>query len=318
MNTFKEYIRASFTSLATDGYMVIDLVKLQYFSLDEIVDMQKMCMNDYYDYFIDRGISEDELLIDLNKEMSENKYFKQPRDSNMFKAMYGNTTKDGKEYINTRSPANATNCGMGSATSQRKTYFNTKMNVYRERLRPLMRALYGSPVKRHLSRFGIKLPPSKDMQLHTDMSYIREYKDLAPPPRDPDDAVAYHSFSNDGKAQRYQMIIALNDSDSGWYGYPGAHLKYDEIGDILEWPGKTRTVQVISPKVMKDVGLSRVDIPSKIGQAVIWNCGIPHGNTKCCKIPRLTLYVNYQPDKTDTVADTIIGLGNQPKGGMND
>ena len=63
---------------------------------------------------------------------------------------------------------------------------------------------------------------------------------------------------------------------------------------------------------MKELGLKRVNIPSKFGQAIIWTCGLPHGNTVCESIPRLTLYVNYQPDETDTVADRIIGLGNQP------
>ena len=46
-----------------------------------------------------------------------------------------------------------------------------------------------------------------------------------------------------GQSQRYQMIIALNDSDSGWYGYPGAHKKYGEIGEELGWPGKTKTIR---------------------------------------------------------------------------
>ena len=94
-----------------------------------------------------------------------------------------------------------------------------------------------------------------------------------------------------------------------------AHLKYDEIGDELCWPGKTKTIQKISPKTMDKLGLKRVDIPSKAGYAIIWNCGVPHGNTACKDVPRLTLYINYQPDTTDTTADKIIGLGNQPKNG---
>ena len=130
--------------------------------------------------------------------------------------------------------------------------------------------------------------------------------------RDADDPVAYHPFAQNGRFQRLQMTIGLNNSEAGWYGYEGAHLQYDNIGDKLGWPGKTRTIQKISPKIMKDLGLKRVNIPSKFGQAIIWNCGLPHGNTPCKEIPRLTLYVNYQPDTTDTVADRIIGLGNQP------
>ena len=156
------------------------------------------------------------------------------------------------------------------------------------------------------------------MPLHTDMSYVKDYREKLPDERDPDDPVSYHSFSKTGSAQRYQMIISLNDSDSGWYGYGGAHKKYKEIGDELEWPGITKTLQKISPSIMNKLQLKRTDIQSKLGHAVIWNCGVPHGNTACKKIPRLTLYVNYQPDKKDSAADSIIGLGNQPKGKLND
>ena len=95
-------------------------------------------------------------------------------------SMYGHKDKYGKHYNNTRVPANATNCGMGSATSQIKTYQNETLCEYRERLRPLMRSLYRGPVKRHLSRFGLKLPPSKKTQLHTDMSYGETYKNTPP------------------------------------------------------------------------------------------------------------------------------------------
>ena len=313
MEELSEYIHKAFTSLAENGYMVLDLVKLEYFTMDDIHILQQLCMDDYYSYFTDRGVDLKDIKIDLTKKMERNCYFKQPKESTMFNAMYGHTSKAGKQYINTRAPANATNCGMGSATSQIKTYYNETQCEYRERLRPLMKSLYRGPVKRHLSRFGLKLPPSKDMRLHTDMSYIEAYKTNRPPPRDPDDPVSYHSFSADGSAQRYQMIVSLNDSDSGWYGYSGAHLKYNEIGDELGWPGKTKTIQKISPKTMDKLGLKRVDIPSKAGHAIIWNCGIPHGNTACKDTPRLTLYINYQPDVTDTTADKIIGLGNQPK-----
>jgi hypothetical protein len=244
--------------------------------------------------------------------MKTNPYFKQPKDSAMFKAMYGQKTKDGREYLNTRAPANAMNCGMGSATSQKSTYYHPRLNELREKLRPLMTALYQSPVKRHLTRFGIKLPPAKDMQLHTDMSYIKDNREGVTGTRPADDPVAYHPYDNTGRFQRLQFIIGLNNSEAGWYGYEGAHQKYAEIGDGINWPGKTKTIQKIPIKLMKTLGLKRIDIPTRFGEAVIWNCGIPHGNSACSKIPRLVLYVNYQTDTEQTTADRIIGLGNQP------
>ena len=311
-----EQLKTEFTtqleSLRDRGYMTVDLIKFKYFTKDEIQEMQEICMGEYYNYFIKRKLKLEDIKIDLTKNLDKNPYFHQGKDSSMFKAMYGHKSKDGREYINTRVPANAMNCGMGAATSQKSTYYHKRLNDLREKIRPLMKALYGTPVKRHLTRFGLKLPPSKDMPLHTDMSYIEENKKKIPEMRDADDPVAYHPFAPTGRAQRLQMVIGLNDSESGWYGYEGAHLQYDNIGDKLGWPGKTRTIQKIPTKIMKELGLNRVDIPSKFGQAIIWNCGLPHGNSACKSIPRLTLYVNYQSDNTDTVADRIIGLGNQP------
>ena len=311
-SAMKEYITNAMISLRDKGYMTLDLIKLGIYTAEEIQEMQDICMSEYYKYFTDRGLKLADIKIDLTKKLEKNPYFRQGKDSPMFKAMYGHKSKDGREYINTRVPANATNCGMGQATSQKSTYYHERLNEQREKLRPLMKSLYGEPVKRHLTRFGLKLPPSKDMQLHTDMSYIEANKNNPPKMRDADDPVAYHPFAQNGRFQRLQMTIGLNNSEAGWYGYEGAHLQYDNIGDKLGWPGKTRTIQKISPKIMKDLGLKRVNIPSKFGQAIIWNCGLPHGNTPCKEIPRLTLYVNYQPDTTDTVADRIIGLGNQP------
>ena len=312
MSENRYYLFKKMLELDKAGFIEIDLVKMEIFTEKEILEMQKICMSEYYKYFTERGLDMDDLKLDLAKKLDTNKYFKQPKDSKMFKAMYGHSTADGREYINTRKPANATNCGMGLATSQITTYYNERLNEFRERLRPLMNMLYLGPVKRHLSRFGLKLPPSKDMQLHTDMSYIKENRERPPKQRDADDPVSYHPFSDTGQAQRYQMIISLNDSDSGWYGYSGAHKKYKEIGDELEWPGKTKTIQKISPDIMDKFDLKRHDFKSKIGKAIIWNCGVPHGNSGCNQIPRLTLYVNYQPDKENSTAEDIIGLGNQP------
>jgi len=298
-------------SLQDKGYMRLNLIEMGILKESEVAEMREICMSEYYKFFTDKGIDPSTIQIDLNSEMKTNPYFKQPKDSAMFKAMYGQKTKDGREYLNTRAPANAMNCGMGSATSQKSTYYHPRLNELREKLRPLMTALYQSPVKRHLTRFGIKLPPAKDMQLHTDMSYIQSNRDGGGA-RPADDPIAYHPYDNTGRFQRLQFIIGLNNSEAGWYGYEGAHQKYAEIGDGINWPGKTKTIQKIPIKLMKTLGLKRVDIPTRFGEAVIWNCGIPHGNSACSKIPRLVLYVNYQTDTEQTTADRIIGLGNQP------
>ena len=308
----KEYLKTSITSLRDRGYMTLDLVRIGIFTKEEIQEMQEICMAEYYKYFTDRGIKLADIKIDLTKKLEKNPYFRQGKDSAMFKAMYGQKTKDGREYINTRAPANAMNCGMGSATSQKSTYYHPRLNELRERLRPLMTALYQSPVKRHLTRFGIKLPPAKDMQLHTDMSYIEDNRDGVTEMRAADDPVSYHPYDDKDRFQRLQFIIGLNNSDAGWYGYEGAHQKYAEIGDGINWPGKTKTIQKIPIKLMKTLGLKRVDIPTRFGEAVIWNCGLPHGNSACSKVPRLVLYVNYQSDTEQTTADRIMGLGNQP------
>ena len=300
------------TRLKNEGVVTINLVEEGIFTIDEIFEIQQTCMSEYYKYFTDRGLNLEDIEIDLDNEMTNNPYFRQPKDSKMFKAMYGHINKKGKEYINTRVPANIMNNGMGSATSPKSVYYNERLNELREKLRPLMTKLYGSPVKRHLSRFGLKLPVSKDMALHTDMSYIREYKDTLPNMKDADDPVAYHTFDKNGVYQRLQCLIGLNNSDAGWYGYGGAHNLYAEIGEKLNWPGKTTSFQKIPIKLMKELGLKRVNIPTKLGEAVIWSCGIPHGNTACKKIPRLVAYINYQPDNEQTTAECIIGLGNQP------
>ena len=305
-------IKEAVWSLRDKGYMSINLIDIGILTESEVTEMREICMSEYYKFFTDKGIDPATIKIDLNSEMKTNPYFKQSKDSAMFKAMYGSKTKDGREYINTRLPANAMNCGMGSATSQKSTYYHPRLNELREKLRPLMTALYQSPVKRHLTRFGIKLPPGKDMQLHTDMSYIEANRNGVEENRNAEDPVSYYPYNNDGKFQRLQFIIGLNNSDAGWYGYEGAHQKYAEIGDELNWPGKTKTIQKIPIKLMKTLGLKRVDIPTRFGEAVIWSCGLPHGNSACSKVPRLVLYVNYQPDTEQTTADRIMGLGNQP------
>ena len=105
-------------------------------------------------YYITK-ISPDEIKVDLMKKTNSNCYFKQPKNSKMFKAMYGHTNKKGEFYINTRDPANSQSCGMGKATSQPKVYYDKKLMDIREKLRPIFNILYDSPVIRHLARFGL-------------------------------------------------------------------------------------------------------------------------------------------------------------------
>ena len=76
------------------------------------------------------------------------------------------------------------------------------------------------------------------MVTHTDMSYIKEFKNTYPKRRDINDPISYAPFSENQEPQRIQALLCLSDSDSGWYGYKKSHLKYKEIGDELNWPGK--------------------------------------------------------------------------------
>ena len=157
----RDHITTEVKNLHEKGYAVFDLIKLGYFTLQELMDMQAICMNYYYKYFTDRGLTLEDIKLDLTKNYKKNPYFKQPKDSKMFKAMYGAKTKDGRDYINCRNPANAINCGMGTATSQKEVYYDLALNEYTERLREFYKALYRCPVKRHLARFGLKIAPSK-------------------------------------------------------------------------------------------------------------------------------------------------------------
>ena len=311
----RELIFEQVKSLKEKGYAYFDLIELGYFTEAEMLEMQDICLNYYYKYFTDRGIAREDIEIDINKTMTENPYFKQPRDSPMFKAMYGDISKAGNEYINCRNPANAMNCGMGRATSLKEVYYDHKLIEYTERMRPLYNSLYRHPVKRHLARFGLKLPhkSSKDMMAHTDMSYCQDVKENGAPLKDADDPVCKAPYTNEGISMRIQSVLGLSNSTSGWYGYEGSHLKYNEIGEAIEWPGLKRSPQQVPIKVLENLGLKRVDIPTKLGRLIVWNCGIVHGNSPCKDTkPRLVKYINYMPDTENTTADRIIGLGNQP------
>ena len=301
--------------LKENGYTYIDLIDNNIISERKINKAKKLCLKHWYQYFIERDLDMNQIKIDFTK--TTNPYFKQPKDSPMYNAMYGQITKSGQFYTNVRKPANSQSCGMGLATSQIGVYKEKKLIKLKERLRPIYNHLYQSTTHLHLSRFGLKLPfkSSKDMVLHTDMSYMKEFENKNPSRRNINDPVSYKPYSDDGIEQRIQSLLCLSDSDSGWYGYKGAHLKYKEIGEKLNWPGKTDRLQVIPPELMDDMGFSRVNIKSKKGRLILWNCGIPHGNSACKNTtPRLVLYINYQPNSQNTSADTVIGLGNQPNG----
>ena len=110
------------------------------------------------------------------------------------------------------------------------------------------------------------------------MSYCKEFATHAPPMKDADEAAAFAPYSDNGIASRIQSVLGLSNSDSGWYGYEGSHKKYSEIGTGINWPGKTRRPQVVPVGVLNDLGLQRVDVSTKIGRLIVWNCGIVHGN----------------------------------------
>jgi hypothetical protein len=311
----REHIFGKITELKENGYAYIDLVDIGFITEKEILRMQEICMNYYYKYFTDRGLALEDIEIDLTKKMEKNPYFKQPKDSPMFKAMYGAVSKAGKEYINTRRPANAMGCGMGKATSAPEVYHDKELCAFTEKFRPLYNALYQSPVKRHLARFGLKLPhsTSRDMMSHVDMCYCKEYRDNLPKMSSPDDPKSFGPYADDGRIIRVQSVLGLSNSSSGWYGYEKSHTKYSEIGDALGWPGIKHGPQPVSTNILKKLGLQRVDIPTKIGRWILWNSGIVHGNSVCKNTtPRLVKYLNFRADEKDTTADKIIGLGNQP------
>ena len=305
------------SDLKEKGYAYFDLIEMGFFTKEEILHMQNICMNYYYKYFTDRGLTMGEIKVDLTKKTVSNNYFKQPKNSKMFKAMYGDVSKAGNEYINCRRPANAINCGMGRATSQPAVYYDEELCAFTERFRPLYNTFYRGSVKRNLSRFGLKLPhkTSKDMVAHVDMSYCKDYRETPPKMKDADDPVSYAPYAADGRPMRIQGVLGLSDSDAGWYGYPGAHKKYKEIGDALDWPGIKKSPQPVPVEILEQLGLKRVDIPTKLGRWIIWNSGIVHGNSACQNTtPRLVKYINFMADNKNTTATHITGLGNQPKG----
>ena len=305
------------TQFKEKGYAYFDLMDMGFFTKEEILRMQNICMRYYYKYFTDRGLAVSDIKVDLTKKTNTNPYFKQPKDSDMFKAMYGAVSKAGKEYINCRRPANAMNCGMGRATSQPEVYFDKELCAFTERFRSLYNTFYRGPVKRNLARFGLKLPhkTSKDMVAHVDMSYCEEYRTQPPTMKAADDPVSYAPYAADGRPMRIQGVLGLSDSDAGWFGYEASHLKYKEIGDALDWPGIKKSPQPVPIAVLEELGLKRVDIPTKLGRWIIWNSGIIHGNSACSNTtPRLVKYINFMADKSNTTATTIMGLGNQPNG----
>ena len=64
---------------------------------------------------------------------------------------------------------------------------------------------------------------------------------------------------------------------------------------VRNWIGLVKTSLQLIPKVLKDLNLERVDVKSKFGRLIMWNCGVAHENSACKDTkPRLVLYVNYQ------------------------
>ena len=92
-------LKEAFTSLRDKGYMRLNLIEMGILKESEVTEMQQICMSEYYKFFTDKGIDPATIQIDLNSEMKSNPYFKQPKDSAMFKAMYGQKTKDGQKNI---------------------------------------------------------------------------------------------------------------------------------------------------------------------------------------------------------------------------
>lgn len=302
--------------LKVNGYTYIDLLDYEFVDKKDLKSVKKRCLKYLYKYFMDRGLAEKDIKLDFKKAKNDNQYFKKPSDSLMFKAMYGHKKKNGDFYINTRKPAIAKNNGMGQATSQPKIYHDKKLIKFKENLRPIFNGLYGTNTHLHLSRFGLKLPykESKDMLIHTDMIYHKDYKNKLPKRRKINDPISYSPYSEDGVDQRLQSLLCLSDSESGWYGYEKSHLKFKEIGDKIGWPGLTKAPQPIPKKILEELELKRIDIKSKVGRLIMWNCGTVHGNSKCRNTtPRLVMYINYQPNNENTSAEKVVALGNQPK-----
>ena len=71
--------------------------------------------------------------------------------------------------------------------------------------------MYGSNTHLHLSRFGLKLPfkGSKDTVTHTDMSYIKEFKNNYPKRRDINDPISYAPFSENQEPKESKVIMFI-------------------------------------------------------------------------------------------------------------
>jgi len=135
------------------------------------------------------------------------------------------------------------------------------------------------------------------------------YKNRLPGWRKRYDPFSYAPYSNDGVEQRIQCELCLNDSDVCWFAYEGGHKKYDEIGEKMGWPGSKYGVVFLDENMLRGLGLKRIEIPSKCGRMILWNCGIPHGLTKAYNTtPRLAMTINYQCDKENEVGEKRISL----------
>ena len=86
--------------------------------------------------------------IDLNSEMKTNPYFKQLKEALCSKPCSKKHKTDGNTLILEHLPM----LSWAPLLARKDTYY-LRLNELREILRPLMTALYQSPVKRHLTRF---------------------------------------------------------------------------------------------------------------------------------------------------------------------
>ena len=293
--------------LKISGFTVIDTIALGIFTKDEIEKQLHTCSDYIKKFFEDRDLILD---IDPTRIYKETSISRTKKNSLEYNACY--IQDNGK--LNTRNPAISKGCGMGRATSQKEIYYDKYFVSQTEKLRKTFTLLYDSPVCRHLSRFGYKIPSpdSSDMFTHVDMAYVNS--DELPPPRKLKDPQSYGPYSNDGRPQRLQGVLCLNESDGGFYCYPGAHLLYKEIGEELDFPKPKNSPQALSKDIIEKFNLERKVIPNKPGLLIVWNCAIPHGNTKVINTtPRVVKYINFQPYKKQVQFPRIVGLGNQGK-----
>jgi len=71
----RESILEQVKSLYENGYACFDLIKMGYFTKEDILEVQETCMESYYKYFTDRGIARADVEIDLTKKNGNESIF---------------------------------------------------------------------------------------------------------------------------------------------------------------------------------------------------------------------------------------------------